>query len=193
MKPVHRYQLVVCAALFAMPGAYAQNAACSKVEFSDAVLQRFPRARDACLDVIEHEGQQYAVFKADVVRTEPNKLSLKFKLPDGTYAATRTIKADPARRIDIEGKPTRVQDVAVGQELTAYVSVSKPEIALAPVSITEVFYMQPLEGETTLAEANTATMPETASPVPGYGLAGVLLLVIAGALSALRRFSSDRR
>ncbi len=64
-------RLALCAAILGLsvlPAANAQQSKCQTVQFSDSVLQRFPHAREACLDVITRNGEEYAVFKADLLR-----------------------------------------------------------------------------------------------------------------------------
>jgi hypothetical protein len=195
MKLNRMHLLIGLAALLAVPATYAQNTACKSVEFSGAVLERFPNAPQGCLDVVERDGQKFAVYKADLVRISGKTAFLKFKLPDGTRSTTRAIKTDPARRVLIQGKPTRVQDLAVGQELTLYVKVSEPVLALAPASETEPLDLQPLADEKTqVASADTeqTTMPGTASGTYTFGLAGLLLLALASMFAFLRRFPRHR-
>lgn len=175
-------------ALGSVPVANAQEADCRSVKFSDAVVQRFPRVRDACLEVIQRDGQQWAVFKADLVRTAPSTLYVRFQLPDGAKSGTRTIKVSPSRRVLIDGKPYRVEDLSVGQELTAYVKVTEPVMALAPPA-SEPLDTGPLPGETQqVASASTGTMPHTASPVREYGVAGLAMLLAGVGIGLLRRF-----
>ncbi len=101
-------------------------------QFSQAVLDRFPNIRLVCSEIIEKEGQQYAVVKGDLVRTGTNAVYMKFKLADGTKSDTRKIETKPEFRVKVDGKPVSVRNLAVGQELTAYVKVSDPVIALEP-------------------------------------------------------------
>ncbi len=195
MKPNRTYLLIGLAALLSVPAAHAQSTACNSVEFSAAVLEKFPNAPQGCLEIIERDGQKLAVYKADLVRVARGTAFLKFKLPDGTRSATRAIKIDPARRVLIGGKPTRAEDLAIGQELTAYVKVSEPVVALAPASDAEPLDLQPLTDERTqVASASTeeTTMPATASWTYTFGLAGALLLAMAGALAFMRWLPDQR-
>jgi hypothetical protein len=183
---------ICVATVLAAPAAYAQNSACQTVQFSSAVLERFPGVREGCIDVIDRDGQKYAVFKADLVRTAPSSITVRFKRPDGSHGASRNLKLDPARRVLVEGEPVRVTDLAVGQELTAYVKVTEPMIALAPVA-NEPLQLEPLEPEAPLvASAVNASMPETAGLMPTFGLAG-LLLTFGGGVLTLLRASRNRR
>lgn len=195
MKPNRMHLLIGLAALLTVPAADAQSTACSSVEFGAAVLERSPNVAQGCLDVVERDGQKYVVLKADLVRTSRNSVNLKFKLPDGTRSTSRTIKVDPSRRVLIQGKPTRVEDLAVGQKLTLYVKVNEPVLALAPAAEAEMLDLQPLADERTqVASANTeqTTMPATASWTYSFGLVGALLLALAGALAFMRRLPLRR-
>jgi hypothetical protein len=188
MKLPLKYLLILSALFLALPAANAQNSACQTVQFNDQVTQRFPRIREVCLDVIERDGQQYAVFKGDLTRTARNTLYVRFKLPDGSRTGTRKIQVSPQRRVLIEGKPVRIENLAVGQELTAYVKVSEPVVALAPPE-DDPLDLQPLEPETSqVASAETGAMPDTASPVRQVGAAGLALLLLGTLLAVLRWF-----
>src|SRR5687768_9000998 len=101
--------LISIVALFASAhAAQAQAPSCQTVQFSDSVLERFPRVREACLDVIERQGQLLAVFKADLQRVTGNKARIRAKLPNGTRAAAQTVQVNPQRRVLVDGKSYRV-------------------------------------------------------------------------------------
>lgn len=177
-----------CGALFLTlaiaPAANAQSSACQTVEFSDSVLQRFPRAREACLDVITRDGEQYAVFKADLLRVSGNTARIRAKLPDGTRAPAQSIRFDPKRRVLVNGKGVSPNQLAVGQELTAYVKVTEPAATLA-TDDDDALIAFPFEDEP--ERTASAEMPTTASPLPLIGTIGALLLTIGAALASWRR------
>ena len=110
-----------------------QPAVCQRVEFSQEVLARFPNIRKACLDVINKDGQEYAVVKADLVRATSRRMTVRVKLPDGTHSDPIGINIKGNARVNVNGQPTRIEDIAIGQELSAYINVTDPGIALAPV------------------------------------------------------------
>lgn|SRR5688572_1315413 len=161
-------------------------ATCADAQFSQAVLDRFPNIRKVCSEVIEKDGQQYAVVKGDLVRTGNNSVYMKFKLDDGTKSDTRKIETKPDFRVKIDGQPTRVRDLAVGQELTAYVKVSDPVIALEPAVATDPIDAYPMEAAAPMMAANEAEMPRTAGPMPLVAGLGGLLLALGGALTFVR-------
>ena len=168
-----------------------QPAICQRVEFSPQVLERFPNIRAACLDVISRDGQQFAVVKADLVRASPRRMTVRVKLPDGTRSEPLGINVAPNARVNINGRMTPLSDVAVGQELSAYIHVSDPGIALAseepgPVQFTPVT-AEP-EPEPTVAAAEPAPeMPKTASRLPLAGTIGLVLLALGAGIAVVRR------
>ena len=166
--------------------APALAADCATAQFSDAVLARFPNIRAVCTEVIEKDGQQYAVVKGDLVRTGTNAVYMKFKMADGTKSDTRKIETRPEFRVKVDGKPVSVRNLAVGQELTAYVKVSDPVIALEPAESTDQLASYPMEEAAPAMAANTAEMPRTAGPMPAVAGLGALLLAFAGMLTFLR-------
>jgi hypothetical protein len=167
--------------------APAMAADCASAQFSDAVLARFPNIRAVCTEVIEKDGQQYAVVKGDLVRTGNNAVYMKFNLADGTKSDTRKIETRPEFRVKVDGKPVSVRNLAVGQQLTAYVKVSDPVISLEPAEPTEQLAAFPIEEAAPApVAANTADMPRTAGPMPTVLSLGGLLLAFAGMLTFLR-------
>lgn len=188
-----RHFSYVCALLGLLAGsvAGATSPGCADARFSAEVLDRFPRAPEVCLDVISRGGQDYAVFKAQLERVSGNTLNLRFKLPDGTRGAPIKIATRREFRVLIDGKPTPVSDLAPGQELTAYVQVDKPLVALAPASEREALQFVPLPDRTNeppLASASRGpVMPETASPRAAVGWLGQLFLWTALGLTLIRR------
>lgn len=171
-----------------------QPAACERVEFSAEVLARFPNIRQACLDVITKGDQTYAVVKADLVRATSRRMTVRVKRPDGSHSDPIGINVAPNERYNVGGKPTAVQDLAVGQELTAYISVKDPGIALAPAEELEVVEFTPVPATPEPAPQQAAAepapaMPKTATALPLLGSIGVFLLALGAGLAYKRRRS----
>ena len=168
-----------------------QPAACERVQFSEDVLARFPNIRQACLDVINKDGQDYVVVKADLVRATSRRMTVRIKRPDGSYSDPIGINIKPNARLNVDGKMVGIQDVAVGQELTAYVHVTDPGIALASdVEVVE-FTPVPATPEPEPAPAAPAAaapeMPTTATRLPLAGAIGLGLLAFGAGIAVLRR------
>jgi hypothetical protein len=164
----------------------ALAADCASAQFSEAVLARFPNIRAVCTAIVEKDGQQYAVVKGDLVRTGNNAVYMKFTLADGTKSDTRKIETKPEFRVKINGTPTRVRDLAVGQELTAYVKVSDPVIALEPADEAVALDLTPIEPAAPMVAQTEPEMPRTASALPMLASLGALLLAFAGMLTFFR-------
>jgi hypothetical protein len=186
--------------------AWSQNPEdCAAVKFSDELLERFPRAPEACLDVISREGQDYAVFNARLSDVSGNTMRLRFRHPDGSLGPMTSVRAPRDFRVLVDGEPTRVSDLAPNQELKAYVHVSRPELALEPADTSQHLLIVPLAFEparagdrTRLAQADTEAggepeMPATAGPAPLFAGFGVLFASVALGLRALRGMRAQRR
>ena len=183
---------VLLAGLFASAELMAaESPGCPNVKFSESVLQKFPRAQEACLDVISKGGQDYAVFKADLQSVQGNIVRVRVRLPDGSYSDTKSIKTKSDLRVLVDGKPYSVNELAPNQELTTYIRVDRPMIALAPARETDAVDAVPLTApEPAAAEhlaAATPTMPHTASQQALTALMGMFCFAIALALRIGRR------
>jgi hypothetical protein len=173
-----------------------QPEACERVEFSDEVMARFPNIRSACLDVITKGDQQYAVVKADLVRATSRRMTVRVKRNDGSSSDPIGINVKPNERFNVNGKPTPVDQVAIGQELTAYIHVTDPGIALAPAEEVEVVEFtpvaatpEPAPAPEPAAVASATEMPRTATPLPLLAAIGALLFALGTGIAILRRRS----
>lgn len=166
-----------------------QPAACERVEFSAQVLERFPNIRRACLDVINRDGQQFAVVRAQLVRVQGRRMVVRVRLPDGTQSDPMSISTQRNARVNIDGRQVPIADVAIGQELSAYVHVTDPGIALADESTGPVeFTPIPAEPEPEpVAAAAEPEMPKTATGLPLAGTIGLALLALGAGIAFLRR------
>lgn len=139
---------VTTVVVLSAPDAWAQAPTCKTVEFGQRVIEAVPDVRDLCLRIEERDGQQFAVVEAEVSRVyKSNAMQVRFKRPDGSKSSTRYFKTAPERRILIEGKPTRVQDLVVGQELTTFIHVKEPVIAPEPAAASDPLDPVPFQAE----------------------------------------------
>jgi len=169
-----------------------QPAICQRVEFSPQVLERFPNIRDACLDVISRDGQEFAVVKADLVRATPRRMTVRVKRPDGTHTDPMGINVAANARVNVNGRQTPINEVAIGQELSVYINVRDPGIALAseapgPVEFTPVTAAPEPAPEPVAAAAAEPEMPKTATRLPLAGTIGLVLLALGAGLAIARR------
>jgi hypothetical protein len=196
--------LIACAFAFALPSkaAFSQNeSACRRAQFNEQITQRFPNARDACLDVISRDGQDYAVFRAQFERAVGNTLLVRFKSPDGSRGPLTRIPTEAGFRVLVDGEEKRVNQLARNQELTAYVQVDRPMVALAPAQTDVTLQLVPLvivpaaeqEDASAPSEERVArtdeelSMPNTAGIAPTFGVLGLVLIVVAVCATSVRR------
>jgi hypothetical protein len=192
MRPHNLLLATACVVqLGIVPVSNAQSSTCDTVQFSEKLLQRFPNVRNDCLDVISRDGQQWAVIKADLTRTAPNAVWVKMKQRDGKLSETHKINVKPNFRVVVNGQPVAVEELPVGQELTAYVKVTEPVAALAPAADNEPLETTPLEPSPPLTAQNVQ-MPHTASSLPAYGALGIGLLLVGTVLMLLRTVARPR-
>ena len=81
---------------------------CSDLVFTGEIAQKYPNAKNACLDVVQRDGRSFAHFKARIVSTSrAGMIQAEFKQPDGTY--TRPIEFTPPsnQRLRIAGQSLR--------------------------------------------------------------------------------------
>jgi hypothetical protein len=173
--------------LTAAQTAPAQQPNCQTVQFSDAVVEKFPRVREACIDVIERQGDLLAVFKADLLKVSGNKARIRARLPGGGHADPQTVQVDPQRRVLVNDKKYRVSELAMGQELTIYAKVDEPVAAFAPAESSENPEFSPIELVPVRVAAAEPEMPTTASSLLALGLSGVGLMCLGVALGFIRR------
>jgi hypothetical protein len=178
--------IAVLVVLWSQPGLAQGN--CGGIDFAADITQRFPNARNACLDVVEKDGEQFAHFQARIARVSGNSVEAEFKLPNGTWG--RPVSFTPASdaRVRIQGQTYRYRDLSRGQELDIYVPESRWAIAVqndpAATFVASTLSIVQLEEP---SPALASSLPRTASVLPLLGSAGALLTGFGFALAFLRR------
>ena len=172
-------------------GAIATSQAqvtCENAQFDPALLEKYPNLPKACSDIIQKDGQDFAVVRARLDRVNPSgSVVVRIRQPDGSFAPRTTLRTPPDLRVQVDGRPTRVRDLATGQKLTAYVKVTEPVMALAPAEeSTPLVLTGVLVTRAEEEPEQMAALPSTASPLPLLGLLGAGSLLLGGLVSALR-------
>jgi len=169
-----------------LAGAHEQAPGCGDIEFVAEITDVFPEAANACLEIVTKNGEPYARFDAEIVRVRGPEVRAKFKKPSGEWTDTYAFRPDPDRRIKIQGRSYRYQDLGRGQPLDIFLATDKFELvipdddtdfATTTEIVTVVVYQPEPEPE----------MPKTASPLPLIALLGGVFLVFGGGLAAIRR------
>ena len=144
--------------------------------------------------MINKDGQDYAVVKADLVRATSRRMTVRVKRPDGSHSDPIGINISAERagqRRMARRRP--IQDVAVGQELTAYISVKDPGIALAPADEAAPVEFTPVPATPEPEPAaGGGCAPRCRRPRRGcrsLGTIGFVLLALGAGIAFLRRRS----
>jgi hypothetical protein len=170
-------------ALGAIAISQAQAATCENAQYDPEVLAKFPNIAKACSSIISKNGEDYAVVTARLDRVDPSgRVQVRVKQADGNYSKRLSIRPRSDLKVLVDGKPARVQDLAANQEITAYVKVREPEMALAPADPAETFVFIPIEEP----QQQMASLPSTAGFLPLFGMLGGMSLLLGGWLSAMR-------
>jgi len=188
-----------------LASAEARGASCDEIEFSAEVLANYPKAREACQEVVTRDGIQYMQVRGEV-RTETTRDS---EQPLRIYVRglNETIEARPPaemtyRIVDVsrQGQAPRVNRNRLkrGDMITVLVPLAQLEdddtldqVAFSHaepnrIVVVTVVEVGPVEAAP-VAPATPATLPKTASPWPAVGLLGALCAAGGVLLAAVRR------
>ena len=173
----------------ALAGAHeaapAPGVSCADLDFSPEILNVLPQANDACLAVVEVEGQLYAEFKAEIVRNRGATTRARFQRADGSWTPVYEMTPDKSRMVQIQGRNYRLRDMQRGQQLNIFLPPDRFEVHVAddddvttvPVTVVTLAVIEVQEEE----------LPTTAGPLPLIGMLGGLFVALGGGLALIRR------
>ena len=161
---------------------------CDDVVLSTEITSRFPTAQEACLDVVERDGQSFVKMRAELARNpRGNSVTFRFKLPDGSSGPTYSTQLPSDWQIEIQGRSHGVRDLVMGQEMSIYLPSDRWEAHLdASDMVVQTFTFITI----TEAEPEPMMLPATASNMPLFALFGGLALFGAGLIRVMRRQAS---
>ncbi|MEO2176097.1 MAG: LPXTG cell wall anchor domain-containing protein [bacterium] len=159
----------------------AASASCSDMHFTDEMMGRFPDLNEACMEVIEHEGKNFAKIEMEVVRASNRTLRFKLHHRDGGSSDVYEVRPDSDLRINLSGQSTRIRDLTRGQVLSVYLPDDR--FTIGDPRTEEYMDVTFLVVEI----VRVPMLPTTSSPLFLFALFGVLLTLAGGALTTLRR------
>jgi hypothetical protein len=159
---------------------------CNDIEFTSDITNRFPNARAACIDIVEHDGRPYAHFKARIMNVRGGTVEAQFIAPDGRTSRTIAFTPPADARVRIQNRTYRYSDLSPGQELDVYLPSDRWALAVAPepVDFAMAQTVQPVP--ITEPSPQMAALPATAGSLPWLALLGTLAIALGGGLVALR-------
>ena len=186
MLRVNKVMLLVATMAFTA-SSFAKD--CSDVEFNSKLQDRFPQIDEACLDILDHEGNQYVKLSGKVVSANSRSIALRWKRADGSYIDNvfRTKTLDSDFRVNVDGRKMRAGSLRRGQELNTYIMLGGDIAALmSDEPIAEAVANATTTSSMAFEEA-PAAMPTTASILPMLGLFGVFSIAMGGLVRIYRK------
>jgi hypothetical protein len=119
---------------------------CTKLVFSQDFLRKYPKAGAACQEARVYKGLRYAKFSGKVSMTDPAYIVVQVFNAGGDALSSVTFKPQPSSKVLVNGEPTTIADLKVGDPVTFWVSEKR-------------FAMYPTPGAT--ANASKGLPPHT--------------------------------
>jgi hypothetical protein len=178
--------------LIAMPllafSSLASALTCDEVVLSPEITSKFANAQDACIEVVERDGQAFVKMNVELLSSQGGRLTFRFKNNDGSFGPTHSIRPSSDWRANIAGRSLRARDLTRGQEMSIYVPSDRWEAHVdAPEAVVETFTLIVI---TAAAEPEPMMLPSTAGNMPLFALFGGLALFGAGLIRVTRRQAS---
>jgi len=170
----------------------ATGTSCDQVTWSEEALAAYPNIESACKEVVQRDGRYYVRFEGTVQRTanRGREVTVDF---EGGDAMTLTPPENLALYMD--GRRSSVATLRRGDQLKFFVPENQlaahfyeseaptAQAQIVPIRVTKM----------RLAAAEPApeedALPSTASVLPMFGIAGLVLLLMGAGLTARRNRS----
>jgi hypothetical protein len=163
----------------------AAETTCADIIFSADIVSRYPDIDQACLDIVEHGGAQYAKLSAKVIRASRKNIVMKYMHQDGKYGDSyRTNDLPSDFGIMLDGQKTKPGDLMRNQVLNIYVKIGVDIATLMTTDeMSEAMEVEPVS--VSMVEV-VDELPKTAGWFYELLLAGMLLLLAGGSMSYAR-------
>src|SRR5690348_13880844 len=166
----------------AAPEPAVNTESCTQMDWNPDLLARYPWVKDACQEVVVVDGQKYARFEGHVVNQNRDG-SIKTQFVDRSGQHTRdwgymNLKPAEGQHVFLAGQPAHFNELPRRQVLNFYVPANVLGVSEKPGAEVAQIVEEP---QPQVASA----LPQTASPLPAIGLAGLVSL-LAGLGLAIR-------
>ncbi len=95
---------------------------CSELHFSQAFLDKYPKAPMACQEGRVYKGDRYAKFTGKVYLNSADRTTITIQDKDGNDVTTLSIKPGPDSAVKINGKDVKFKDLQKGETMTFWIS-----------------------------------------------------------------------
>ena len=133
-----RMRVSCCAAsaalLLAIPvvGSAKDDYGCNDVNFSEEIVAKLPRVRDACQDVKMKGDKVYAHFVGEVMAIDSTAVTVKFKDRAGKDVSELTLAPTQEVSVTADGKEIPFTKLEKGMKIDAYVEHSRWGLYASP-------------------------------------------------------------
>jgi hypothetical protein len=168
-------------------------ASCRAVNWHLQLLQTYPRAAEACHEVILSGGERWARFETQLIGVNGNgSVRSNFRDRQGNDMGAITIMPARDQRVEIDGREYRFSELRPGQVLNIYVPEGSNSFALTPsapvAQHVQVIEIKPEPYVAPAMVATARTLPSTAGPLPVLAIGGLFAL-LGGLGFSIRRLS----
>jgi hypothetical protein len=109
---------------------------CDDIHYSEAFLQRYPKAPASCIEARIYNGEKWAKFKAKVYLVKlPDFITVEMLDVAGNPVETFSLKPDPNDKIVLDGgKSMSFSEVKAGDVITFWKSEKRLDAKAMPAS-----------------------------------------------------------
>ena len=182
-----KYGLIALAGLGISANVSATDLTCSDLTFTPDAYAAYAEIDKACLEVVDRDGGTYAKLTAKVVAQTGSGTHFRFRHADGNLGPSHRSNMPKTFQTMLDGKPVKVKDLAVRQEINIYVSDeywALPVVEVAAAAPPPPPPPPPPEPE---PEPEPEVLPTTASSLPLLALFGSMFLLLGGAMRFSRK------
>ncbi len=190
MKFNLKYGLVALAGLGLSANVAAADFTCSDITFTQEAFDAYEFVDQACLDIIERDGNTYAKLTAKIVAQRQGGTHYRFYHSDGELGPSSKAGAHAAFLTGVGGEMAELADYPTGADVNVYV----PKAFWTLPVVEEMAEVQEMVEDAPpppppppAMESEPEMLPTTASALPWLALFGSLFLVLGGALRFTRR------
>ena len=184
-----KYGLIALAGLGISANVIAADFSCGDLTFSPEAYEAYEFVDQACLDIVDRNGGTYVKMTAVVVAQSGHQTRIRYRHSDGKMGPIHLSKAPDDFETMISGRPAKLSDLAVRQEMNVYLSDtywSAPAVVVVEVEQAAAPPPPPPAPEPE-PEPEPEVLPTTAGPLPWLVLFGSMFLLLGGALRLSRK------
>ena len=192
-----KYGLIALTGLGISANVSATDLTCSDVTFTPEAFAAYEFIDQACLEMVDRNGETYAKMTAKVVAQTGSGTHVRYTHADGKLGPSHKSNAPEDFEAILSGEAVKIKDMQVRQEVNIYLSDqywAPPVVEMAAVAAVAEEVVEaapppppPPPPPAPEPEPEPVVLPTTAGPLPWLALFGTLFLILGGALRLSRK------